>query len=64
MTDETSEILEAGFWCHYEGMYFGDEVEVERGHFGYPCGEDDANGQFIPHVVSAVAIVVLEAEVV
>lgn len=55
-------ILEVGYWCDYEGMYFGDESEIEEGHFGYECGEFDVWDQWQPHQVVPVAIVRLPNE--
>ena len=71
-TDLNDEILETGFWCTYEGMYFADESEhqfdddgIPRGHYGIPCGEGPLDGlgrpekDFIFGQTIPVAIVVL-----
>lgn len=52
-------ILETGFWCHYEGMYFSDSTEILEGHYSHPCGEWDVWGEWQGHVVEPVAIVKL-----
>lgn len=59
--------MEIGYWCHYEGMYFTSEDEIEEGHYGYPCGDEEYDGsedevRFTPHKVSPAVVIILEQE--
>lgn len=64
--DDDPLILEAGWWCEYEGLYCAQDPERDdfamTGHFGYPCGERDWLGHAQPGHHIRVAIVRLPDE--
>ncbi len=66
----SEDVIDFGWWCEYEGMYFDDlrehqhdENGVNRGHFDMPCGDGgwDHTGKvekgFVRPTTTQVAIV-------
>lgn len=57
------DVLEVGFWCHFEGIYFTDVDEIVNGHYDYPCGDGDPDSEYFePHIISAAVVIELVKE--
>ena len=56
-----NDVVEAGFWCHLVGAYYGTDTD-DHG-YGYLCGDGVPHEEgFIPHDVVAVAVVLIPVE--